>query len=187
MQNFSKVLITKKNKQQYLKVIFSKDEVSKDGQIFDARYVKESNQLLSKSLSTAFQSLCPHLLFATTLADSSIDLDENLDYPKWFREDHWKDDERFQDVAITGIQFFGNETLESVKLFGYKEVDWTDSGKSFKVKIETPVLHLSRSENNLYPLTIQLDEQINDLVAGVEAWLEKGETMTKKQQELELN
>jgi len=187
MQKFDSVFITRKNKQNYLKVKFNKEEVSKDAQIFNARYIKESNQLLSKELSNAFQSLTPHLLFATTLADNSIDLDENLDYPKWFREDHWKDDERFNDVTITGVQFFGNEALDSVKLFGYKEVDWTDSGKSFKVKLETPVMHLSRSENNLYPLTVQLDEQISDLTAGVEAWLDKGETMTKKQQELELN
>lgn len=48
-------------------------------------------------------------------------------------------------------------------------------------------MHLTRSEHNLYPLTVQLDEQISDLVSGVDAWLEKGETMTKKQQELELN
>lgn len=186
MQTFSQVKITRKNKQQYLKVMFTKDEVSQDGQIFDARYVKESNQLLSKGLSNAFSALTPHLLFATTLADSSIDLDENLDYPKWFREDHWKDDERFNDTYITGVQFFGNETLESVKLFGFKEVDWTESGKSFKVNIETPVMHLMRSEHNLYPLTVQLNDQIEDLVSGVEAWLEKGETLTKKQQALEL-
>jgi hypothetical protein len=187
MQQFNKVIVTKKNKQQYLKVTFNKDEVSTDGQIFDARWVKESNQKMSKALSQALTSLTPHLLFATKLADSSIKLDQKLDYPKWFREDHWKDDERFEDVTITGVQFFGNETLESVKLFGYKEVDWTESGKSFKNKIETPVLHLSRSENNLYPLTVQLDEQIGDLTAAVELWLEKGDTLSKKQQELELN
>lgn len=186
MQSFNKVQVTRKNKQNYLKVLFTKDEVSSDGQIFDARYVKESNQLLSKALSNAFQALTPHLLFATTLADSSINLDENLDYPKWFREDHWKDDERFESCYVTGVQFFGNETLESVKLFGYKEVDWIESGKSFKVTIETPVMHLMRSEHNLYPLVTQLNDQIEDLVSGVEAWLEKGETLSKKQQALEL-
>lgn len=103
MQQFNKVLITKKNKQQYLKVVFSKDEVSMDGQIFDAKYVKESNQLLSKSLANSFSSLTPHLLFATGLADESINLDSNLDYPKWFRDQHFKDDSRFNDTYITGV------------------------------------------------------------------------------------
>jgi|SRR5215217_1021693 len=184
---FNKVNITKKNKQQYLKVTFNKDEVSPDGQVFDAKYVKESNQKLSKALSQSLQSLTPHLLFATKLADSEIDLDENLDYPKWFKEDHWKDDVRFEDVTITGVQFLGNEVLESVKLFGHKEVDWTDSERTFKVKLETGVIHLDRSEINRYPLVVQLEEQIDSLCQDIEAWLEKGETLTKKQQELELN
>lgn len=187
MNKFNKVLLTKKNKQQYLKVVFAKDEVSRDGQIFDARYVKESNQKLSKELSVSFQTLTPHLLFASKLADSGIKLNKDMDYPKWFKEDHWKDDERFEDVFITGVEFFGNDTLESVKLFGYKEIDWTDSDRPFKVKIETPVLHLDRSEQNRYPLVVQLDEQVQSLVSDVDAWLEKGETMTKAQQELELS
>jgi len=185
MLKFKKITITTKRKRQFVKVIFFKDEVGIEGQVFSAKLTKETNQMLSKSLGTAISGLIPHLLYSTNLTDSSIKLDANMDYPKWFREGHYADDKRFDNMAVTSIEFIGKEGLDAVKIFGYKETEWTD--KPFKVKLETPVINLDRVPENHYALVAILDEQIDDIIKGIEDFLEKGDTLSKAQQaELEL-
>lgn len=180
MQKFQKVILTQKRKKTLVKVIYKTTEGSKEGNTFDVKYSKESNQFLSVDLDNAFRRLIPHLMFASELIDDSIKLDRDMDYPTWFKEHHYEDDNRFHNVVITEVEFIGTEALDAVKLHGYKATSRTD--KEFKVKIETPVINLDRVAENRYPLVAILDEQINDLELELTEWLEKGKTLTKSQQ-----
>lgn len=177
MQKFSKVLIKPKKNHTYMTVKFNKNEVGRDGQTWDAKWSKESNQLVSRELANCIDRLIPHLMYASELADDSIKLDRDMDYEKWFKECHYNDDKRFDNITITGISFIGTQALDAVKIYGYKETARTD--KPFKVKIETPVINLDRVAENKYPLVAILDDQINDLQLEIEEWLEKGKTVTQ--------
>lgn len=177
MQKFSKVIITPKKKKSFMQVNFNKKSGNLTGQQWTDQWSRKSDQLMSRELSDAVDALKPHLMFASELIDESIKLDENMDYEKWFSEGHYNDDERFSNLTITGVQFFGTEALDAVKIFGYRETEKTD--KPFKVKIETPVINLDRVKENRYALVVILDEQIDTLQQKIEGWLEKGETATQ--------
>lgn len=177
MQKFSKVIITPKKNKSFMQVNFNKKAVGLTGQPFSDNWSRKSDQLMSRDLDNAINRLIPHLLYASELADDSINLDGNMDYETWFKNFHYNDDERFNNVVITGVQFFGTEALDAVKLFGYKETERT--AKPFKVKIETPVINLDRVAENSYPLVAILDDQINDLQLEIDEWLERGKTATQ--------
>lgn len=177
MQKFNKVIITPKKNKSFMQVNFNKKAGNMTGQQWNDQWSRKSDQLMSKDLSDAIDCLKPHLMFASELIDDSIDLDQNMDYEKWFSEGHYNDDERFNNLTITGIQFFGTEALDAVKLFGYRETEKTD--KPFKVKIETPVINLDRVKENHYALVSIIDTQIDTLQEKIEGWLEKGETVTQ--------
>ncbi len=179
--NYKKIEVTVKSKKQFVKVDFSKVETNKDKQYFNTEWSKKSDQPINKDLSNAFDKLIPHLMFGTTLADKSIDLDENMDYQKWFDEHHYADDERFDGVVVTKVHFFGNNNVESVKLFGHKLIE--EFGKPFKVKIETPVLALDRHAENKYPLVVELEAVANDIQVLTKKWLENGATLSKAEVE----
>lgn len=180
----NKVSIATKKKRDYLKVEFAKVEIGKEQQMFDAKFTKQSNQPASRKLSDALEKLCPHLLYATELCTTEIILDDKIDARKWFDEFKFHEEERFQGLKITGIEFIGNnDVIDSVKLYGYRETQLTDKG--FKVPLETQVINLDRTAENHYPLVVILEEQIQAVHDGLEAWYEKGESLTKAQMEAE--
>lgn len=176
---FSKIQLVHKKKKTLVKVFYNQHEVSKEGNGFDVEYTKKTNQYMSRSLDEAFQVFKPHLLFGSELAGTEINLDENMDYQKWFSEGHWDADSRFDGVEITEVQFIGNEVLDSVKIKGYRRTQLTT--KPFDVKIETPVINLDRVAENHYALVTLLDEHADILLQEIEKYL-AGETLTKAQQ-----
>ena len=180
MLNYKQIEVTAKGKKQFMKVAFSKVETNREKQMFNTEWSKKSDQPLTKDLSNAIDKLIPHLMFGTTLADSSINLDENMDYPKWFAEHHYNDDERFDGVVVNKVAFYGNNNVESVKLYGYKLIE--EFGKPFKVKIETPVIALDRHAENKFPLVVNLEEMCNDIQVLAKAWME-GATLSKAEVE----
>lgn len=177
MQKISRVVITNKKKNSLMTVVFNKKAVGLSGQPVNDKWTRESDQLMSRDLSNAVDVLIPHLLFGSKLIGTSIDLDENMDYEKWFAESHYNDDERFEDIYITQVKFIGTEALDAVKIYGYKLVEWND--RPFKVKIETPVINLDRVKENHYPLVSLLDTQVDTLLTETEEWLERGKTATQ--------
>ena len=177
MLKFSKVTITPKKKTSLMAVVYNKKSGNLTGQSWNDKLTRESDQLMSRELSDAVDALTPHLLWATELIDESIDLDENLDYEKWFNEGLYRDDERFNNLTITGIKFIGTEALDAVKLYGYKTVEWSD--KPFKVKLETPVINLDRVKENRYTLVSIIDGQIDTLIGEIEEWLTHGKTVSQ--------
>ena len=180
MQKFSKVVLTKKNKKTLMKVTYNQSEGNATGTTFDVKWVKESNQYLSKDLDNAFDRLIPHLMFASEFIDESIKLNRDMDYELWFKDFHYNDDARFDNVYITEVHFIGTEALDAVQLVGYKET--TKTAKPHKSPIKTPVINLDRVAENRYALVTILDSQIADLQAEITEWLEKGKTLTKAQQ-----
>ena len=181
MLNYKQIEVTVKSKKQFMKVAFSKVETNREKQMFNTEWSKKSDQPLTKDLSNAIDKLIPHLMFGTTLADESIDLDENMDYQKWFDGHHYNDDSRFDGVVVNKVAFFGNNNVESVKLYGFKLIE--EFGKPFKVKIETPVIALDRHADNRYPLVVELEAVANDIQVLTKEWLEKGATLSKAEVE----
>lgn len=178
-----KLQVTTKKKRDYIKLSFGKVEVSKEKQMFDARFTKQSDQPMSRALSDALDKLAPHLLYATELCTTEIILDEKLDARKWFDEFQFNEEERFQGLKITGVEFIGNnDVVDSVKLSGYRETQLTEKG--FKVPLETQVINLDRTAETHYALVVILEEQIEALHEALIGWLEKGETLSKAQQEM---
>lgn len=177
MQKFSKIIITPKKKNSLMEVRFNKTSVGMGGNQLKDAWSRKSNQLMSKDLNNCIERLIPHLMFASELADRSLKLDKDMDYNRWFEEFLFTEDKRFDGVVITSVQFIGKDTLDAVKLYGYKETEFTD--KPFKVKIETPVISLVRTNENSYPLVAILDTQIDTLQHEIEEWLERGKTVTQ--------
>jgi hypothetical protein len=180
MQKYSKVMLKKKGKKTFMKVFYNQTEGNGLGNTFEVKWVKESDQYLSKDLEWAFARLVPHLLYASELIDDSINLDKDMNYEKWFNECAYHDDSRFDGLVLTEIEFIGTEALDAVRMKGYKSTQKT--AKEFKVPIPTPVINLDRVAENRYALVSILDAQLDDLQLEITEWLEKGKTLTKAQQ-----
>lgn len=176
---FKKIKLTKKRKQDYLQVTFSKTDVSTDRQTFDASYVKTSNQPMTRKLSDAIDTLLPHLMFGSEKIDGTLKLDGDLNYEKWFKNHDFKDDERFENAYVTGIEFFGKDDYDGVKITGYWET--ANSAKPFKNNFSTPVLNLDKMAENKYALSSLLCDHIDDLITLIDGWLEKVETTPNNQ------
>jgi len=180
MLNYKSLEVTVKSKKQYVKVTYSAVEQNKERQMFNAEHSKKSDQPINKQLSDAWDRLIPMLMYGTTLVGHSIDLDENMDYDKYFREFEYNEDERFDGVNVTKAVFGGNANVESVKLYGYKLIE--EFGKPFKVKFETPVIALDRHAENKFPLVVNLEEMCNDLQVLTKEWM-AGATLSKAEVE----
>lgn len=180
MQKIKQIEIKQKGNQQTVIVTYRQKEfnqVTKD--FIEATYKKTSKQYLSMDLSNAVDCVIPHLMWLTDLADEQISFKKATEYEKWFSEHQFKDDKRFQEVYVNKIVFFGEEKVDSVKIFGYKLA--TRYSKGHKTPLFTPQLALDR-ETSEYPLIVQLDEHIDNIVKGIEQWVEEGATLTKEQQ-----
>lgn len=177
------IKITTKKKREFLTVKYGQDEYSKDKQQFDAGYQKISDQPMSRALSDVLDKLQPHLLYATELCSKEIILDEKIDARKWFNDFAFNEEERFQGLKVTQVDFIGNNgDIDSVKLYGYRETQETEKG--FKVPLQTQVINLDRAADNHYKLVVILEEQIEDLHASIKSWLVDGECLSKAQQEM---
>lgn len=176
---YSRIQLTHKKNKTLVKVFYSQTEVTLAGDNHENEYTKKTDQFMSKSLQHCVDVFKPHLLFASELAGDKINLDENMDYMKWFNESNWEQDERFQGVEITEVQFIGSDTLDSVKIKGYRETQNTE--KPFKVNIETPVINLARDSEYAYAMVTILDEQADSLLIELEEYV-KGKTLSKSEQ-----
>ena len=176
MLNYKKIEITVKSKKQFVKAEYSAVEQNKERQMFNADWSKKSDQPINRDLSNAWDRLIPMLMYGTTLVDHTINLDESMDYDKYFREFEYNNDERFDGVNVTKAVFGGNNNVESVKLYGYKLIE--EFGKPFKVKFETPVIALDRHAENKFPLVVNLEEMCNDVQVLTKEWM-AGATLSK--------
>lgn len=176
---FKKIKLTKKRKQDYLQVTFNKTDVSTDRQTFDASYVKTSNQPMTSKLSNAIDTFIPHLAFASEKVDGSLKLNGELDYDKWFNDHDFKDEDKFKNIYITGIEFNGKEDYDSIKIFGVWETE--NTAKPVKNSFFTGWIALDKTAENKYALSSLLCDHVDDLITLVDAWLEKVETTPNNQ------
>lgn len=180
MNKFNQLTVKKRGKSHRVIVSFNSTEVGEHG-TWDPKWTKDSNQYLSADLDNCISRLIPHILFGAEYISEEINLDGELNYNKWFNEHDYLDDERFNGVEVTKIQFFGKDAIDSVKIWGYKMTQRTE--KPFKAPLETPVIHLTKIGENYYKLVTLLDEHISNLVAALDAWLVKGATLSKAEQQ----
>ncbi len=178
-QKIKKLKITRKRNGQYLQVTYKQDETTKDYQKFDATYLKTSNQPMNRELSDAVDLMIPHLLYASEKIDGSIKLDGELNYEKWFSNHDFKDDERFQHVYITGIELYGKDDNDGIKITGYWETQ--NTAKPVKVPFFTGVVNLDKLSENRYPLASLLCDHVDDLLTLLDRWLNKLETTPSNQ------
>lgn len=177
---YSRIQLTHKKKKTLVKVFYNETEVSMAGNKHEVEVTKKTDQFMSKSLQHCVDVFKPHIMFASEMAGDKINLDGNMDYPKWFSTNAWGDDERFHGVEITEIQFIGNEILDGVKIKGYRATQKTE--KEFKVAFETPVITLARESEYAYALTTLLDEHSHNLLIEIDEFL-KGKTLSSVEQQ----
>lgn len=180
MLKFNEIVVKKRGKNHTVKVKYSTTEVGKNG-TWSPKWTKESNQFLSADLNNCIERIIPHILFGAEYISDEIQLDGDMNYNKWFNEHEYLDDDRFTGVEVTKIQFIGNEVLDSVKIWGHKITQRTE--KPFKAPLETPVISLTRGTDHQYPLVVLLDEHMNNLLLALDNWLERGETLSKAEQQ----
>lgn len=185
-QKITKVEVTRKNKKNYVKLFVKQVVVNKEFVQFSEENTKKSDQPMNRELASAWERLGPHLMYGSEMCDTTILLDESIDERKWFNEAKFLDEERFQGVECTRVEFVtGAEgVLEGVKLYGHRTTQLTE--KPFKAPLETPVLSLARGLTNGYKLVVVLDEHIQDVLDGLVRWHEHGETLSKIQMEADL-
>lgn len=176
---YSRIQLTHKKKKTLVKVFYSQTEVTMAGDNHENEYTKKTDQFMSKALQHCVDVMKPHIMFGGEYAGDKINLNAELDYPKWFSSHEWEDDERFHGVEITEIQFIGNDVLDSVKLKGYRTTQKTE--KEFKAPLETGVINLDRSSEYAYALVTLLDEHANNLLIELDEYV-KGKTLTTSEQ-----
>lgn len=179
---YNSVEFTHKRGKDFCKVSFNQIETTGNAlEHYPAEYTKKSTQPINKLMSDTKFRLEAHLMFASELIDGSIDLDENLDYEKYFETQAHQKDDRFNGVEVTKVEFIANKEgeLASVKITGKKVTQLTD--KPFANTIKTPVIQLNKDSDNYYKLVTILDGQISDLIKSLDDYCEKARVMANSQ------
>lgn len=172
--NYKSIKFINKRKVDYCLVEYLDTETSKDREVYDVTYTKKSNQPINKELDDCRMRMEAHLMFASEFVDNTINLDENMDYEKYFKEFAHQKDERFNGVEVSKIDFVYDKSnaLSGVKIYGKKITQCTD--KPFTNDIKTPVINLNKESDNYYRLVVILDEQVQELISAIDSWLERG-------------
>jgi hypothetical protein len=129
-----------------------------------------SDQIPHADLLRALERMTPHLLLACELADNT---DENGNFLQKVNFDSywWRDDERYQDLTLTGIKMFGKKTITGIYLIGEK----VTSLKGV-VHLQTPLISLERMEEGKnYAQLPVLDAQFETFMFEIEEF-RKGKT-----------
>lgn len=172
--HLSKLTLKVGRKVSTLTVAFKKAEMSRHNDVWNTEQSKKSDQRLSRALDNLFITLQPHLLYASELHGIDIKLDEELDVKRWFNDFEFENEDAFQGLQVTSVEFIGNGNIDGVKLKGYRTTQLTD--KPFKVPLETGVISFDRANENRYKLLFILIPQIEELEQATLAWLERGDT-----------
>jgi len=179
--DYKSIKFINKRKVDYCLVEYNDNEVSKEREVYDVTYTKKSNQPINKDLDDCRMRMEAHLMFASEFVDNSINLDENMDYEKYFKEFEHQQDPRFEGVEVSKVEFVYDKEnkLSGVKIFGKKITQYTD--KPFTNDIKTPVINLNKESDNYYKLVSILDVQVHDLIAAIDKWLERGRMLSNSQ------
>lgn len=174
--------VKRKGSKQIVTAKYSGKEYNKPTDEFVAvEITKKSSQYISKKLSNAIDLLIPHLMLLTDLVEEGITFKEATEYEKWFNNHEFKDNKQFENVFIDKVLFYGEEQVDSIKIFGHKLA--TRYSKSFKVKIETPQVAFEDTKGDEeYPLLAILAGHIDDIETLIGKYLFEGETLSKAEQ-----
>lgn len=139
-----------------VKIIYKQQEVGKAGieEIFDAEYLKKSNQEAHRDLIHAFDSFVPHVMFRCQFVDKSVAIPTSIPDEDYFKKWHWEDDERFADLRVTGFKTFGKHAVEGIYVYAEKE---TEDGQV--IPFRTPLISFDRNGDNPYALHVLASSQ----------------------------
>ena len=186
MIKYKKITITRKRGQVYCEVTFPASEVAKTQEVYDVKWVKSSNQPLTKNLSDCIERLIPHVLFSSEFIDNSINLNKDMDYEKWFKEFEWQkeglqQDVRFDNVDIDKVEFIENKEgmLSGVNITAHKTA--VNRDKPIKNSFKSGVINLNKTDDMYYPLVSILDEQVQDMILAIDDWLARGKELKGSQ------
>lgn len=182
MQKIKSFEVKRKGKKQTVTAKYSGQEFNEPTKEFvNVEVTKKSSQYISKALSNAIDVLCPHLLWLTDLVEDGLSFKDATEYEKWFSEHQFKDKKEFENVFIDKVLFYGEEQIDSVKIYGYKLA--TRYSEGFKVKLETPqVAFENQKGDEEYPLLTILGGHIDDVEALINKYLFEGDTLSKAEQ-----
>lgn len=182
MQKIRSFEVKRKGKKQIVTAKYSNKEFNEPTKDFvDVEITKKSNQYISKKLSDAIDCLVPHLLWLTDLVEDGLSFKDTTEYEKWFSEHHFKDRKEFENVFIDKVLFYGDEQVDSIKIYGHKLASRYTKG--FKVKLETPQVAFEDTKGDEeYPLLSILAGHIDDIEALINKYLFEGETLSKNEQ-----
>lgn len=179
---YNKINFTTKRNKDYCTVEYNDTETSGKGQeYFNVVNTKKTDQPITKELSDVRMRMEAHLMFASELVDNAINLDENMDYDKYFLNHEHQNDNRFDGVEVTSIEFVANKAgdLAGVKITGKKITQCTD--KPFANVIKTPVINLNKESDNYYRLVTILDAQVHDLILAIDNFIARGLALKNSQ------
>ncbi len=187
MIKYKNIKFSKKRGKDYCQVEYNHTETTTDRNIqYDAVYTKKSDQPINKVLDDCRMRMEAHLMFASEFIDSTINLDENMDYDKYFANHEHQNDNRFDGVEVTKVEFVENKegNLSGVKIFGTKTTQYTD--KPNTNNIHTGVINLDKQSDNYYKLVVLLDAQVHDMIKAIDSWLERGLELQNAQQKMKI-
>lgn len=172
--------LTKKNT---LKAKYTNKEIGRSGMdtLYDTEQTKKTTQEVHRDLIYAYDSCVPHLMFSTQLIDKSVAIPADMEPEKYFKDWHWENDSRFDDIHVTGIKTFGKHAIEGIYLYGHKITEHGDV-----VELRSPLISLDRDPNNNYPLHILFGAQIETLLFEIDAYLTNGKSVADNQLSMEL-
>lgn len=182
MMKYNSIEFFTKRKKDYCKLGFNQIETTGKGlEHFNAVYTKISDQPINKAIDDCKMRLEAHLAFASEFIDGNINLDENMDYEKYFKEFQHQKDERFNGIDVTKVEFIPNKEgeLHGVKIYGKKVTQYTD--KPYTNKFSTPVIQLNKESDNYYKLVVILDEQVHELISAIEEYAEQAQRRSESQ------
>jgi len=157
-------------KKGLLKLDYRQTEVGVNG-VDDAAIAtikKTSDKVVHRHLSNAFSRFIPHLLFQTELVDHKVAIPESLSAEEWFTGLHFDDDDRFEGVQVTRIDTFGKDSIEGIRIIGYKE-----NSKGDICPLKSGVIYFDREDPEHYALNHLVQASLETLEFECEEW-EKG-------------
>lgn len=182
MQKIKSFEVKRKGSKQIVTAKYTGKEFNEPTQEFvNVEVTKKSSQYVSTKLSDAIDVLIPHLLLLTDLVKDGMSFKDATEYEKWFSEHQFKDRAEFENVFIDKVMFYGEEQVDSIKIYGHKLA--TRYTEGFKVKLETPQVAFEDTKGDEeYPLLSVLAGHIDDVEALIGKYLFEGDTLSKKEQ-----
>jgi len=164
------------NSGQAVKFGFLQSEATREGEVVEKNYKMVTvDKGPHDDFANTFIKMVPHLLYSMQLAKAKILR------PEWFDEYKFLDDERFENVTVTGIDIIDKEDVLKIRLYGRKT---TDNGDV--CALNSPWIDLYDGGPERYILQAVLADNYRVLIQEADQYWNKQKYAPNPQQVLEL-